>query len=719
LSEHSAPPPDVPPAASPGRFLPHALLWLLFVAVAHTSECVRYFRAAAEVFPVPAAAFSAGGLAALWAGQVLRLAGVLLLFLDFWLAGRVALSALERRAGSAVRPVGRFLTEMAVGLCVFSFLGFLLALLGLSRPALLRGITLAWPAAVLLYGLRPAGLVPDGWRPRLGSLRRSAAEWGFSGGACLRAGPVPALLFLAAAGLYLLFSVVPETFADSLVYVLSLPEAYLRHGRLVDLPGNLIARYPGFVQTLYLWGLAWGDDRWCKLLNLGFGLLWAGAAGTWVSRRWNLRAGLWAAVFLFTSPFIGAYVMSCTYDALSGFFLFLAFAAWTDAWDGRPDGPRRLLVGASGFLLGAAGACKYTAAFALPFFALDFLWKCRAKGRFFWREALLFGLGGLLPLLPWWGRNLAYAGNPIFPYAADWLGRLAPEEKELLRRLGPEQRGLELFRDRLPALLRESLHGVRGGRFAFVGPVLLMALPLTVLVRRKDFRALVLPLAAFAAVSYVGFAASSSYLRYFMPALGLFFAWAGLAASAYADSLPRGGRAVRLILGAVVLTQLASVAAAFHVFYQGTPLLAGGLSEKDYLRRPHTWAYKNPSQGAYDHLASVGRPGDKVYILGETRTYRCPLPYYGNWLYDRPLFVRYHREGLPPEAWLARLRAEGFTHILLNPGEFTWAVVDDYRTPEWTARLNAFLAPAVPPVYRDEWTAVFEIPEAAGAKGKT
>ncbi len=689
-----------------------ALLWLLLIGWAQLRQTASYFGYLLQRNPFPPLPLPSLAMVPLWGAHGLRLLLVALFFLTAWNAGHGALSrflpTFGKKDGAEEwgEPSQRFLLETCAGLMLWSTAGLLLAVAGLSQPVTLRLASMA-AAGILLASRKKDFFIPV--RAALGSLRDGAAGD--------RRLPFALLVLLGI--FYLACSVTPEVFADSLTYVLPTPQACLLQGRLTDLPGNLISRYPGFGQMLYLWGLAWGDDRVCKLMNLGFAGLWTVSVRNWAASRWGRAAGLWAAVFLLASPFIGACVWSCVYEPLMGLFLVLSFSVWNRAWGDENPSARNRSLFMAGLLLGAAAASKYTAVFALPFFAADLARLSFRGKRLPLKSGLAFALGAGLPLLPWLVRNGLVCGNPVYPYAADFLGNASALQRELFHRLAVEQRtGVDLP-GRFFMIIRESLQGAWDGRFGFVGPLLLVLLPFLPLLRRveKDAgrNASLRPLLLFAAGSYGAYALSTGFLRYYIPSMGLLFAAAGGVMGAFSDRLPPArSRMMGIAATLLVLSELLSMALIFHLHFNGWEVVLGRRSGADYLRTPHGTAYRSPPQGAWDYLSLHGGKSDKVYLLGEVRGFRCPSPYYGNWLYDRPIYASWFEdEGLSAEAVVKKLRGDGFTYVLFNPEEFEVNVVEDYRTAAWRENLSAVFERMSPPIYRDPWTVLFRVPEEA------
>jgi hypothetical protein len=640
--------------------------------------------------------------AAEWASHLGRFLAAALFFASLPGLGRLALGFRAPPAGaSSLTSVPA--TASAVGLILWSTAGFLLAALGLSTPALVRLVSL------LLLG---AGLIADAglWADLRRRIKTAAFPDGKDAGFLAWAA--------ASVGLfYLLTTIVPETFYDALVYHLAAPQAWLAEGRMVDMPDLHLWRLPGLMQTLYLWALAWSDDRLCKVLTVGIGILSTWSLGRWAARRFGAAAGGWAALLYISSPLVGVNLWSCANDAAAGFFLFLALAHWIDGWE-RPGNDALAL---SGLLFGAAVAVKTNALFLAPFFLLDVFFR-RARGKdaaAALRRAAVFAVLAALPMIPWWTRNALWTGNPFFPQAS-FLGGDSPENIALLAgwRTDMTMAGGLFFR--ALSLARESLLGIEAGRFGFLGPSLLMFLPLAFFLRQDappEARAARRNLAAAAIVSYAFFAAVSGRLRYFIPHLPPLFALAGACLADYAGAARRFpgakpprvlGAGIRTLAGAAVAMNLLWMFLVFQRFNQGWEVVWGRVAPAEYLRREHIGVYGHPSQGAYDWLKEQKSHG-KVFVIGEARTFRSPLPASASGTFNMPGYAQRLKTAPDPERFLGVLKAEGYTHLLINFEEMKRVTPQAYRAEEHLRILGAALDRLAPPVYADQWTALFDI----------
>ncbi len=630
-------------------------------------------------------------LIGLWLGHLPRLLAAALFFLS-----------LPGLGGFLLRRLGldrwrSFFVDSGAALVFWAILGFLLAAAGLSQPRTLQAVSIILCAAGLTLFPRQLMrrlVLPNDLPSRL------------------------LILGLSLVGVLLLLStLVPDTFYDALAYHLAVPQLYLQTGRLTDQPDNHLTRLPGLIQTLNLWGLAWSDDRLCKLLNLGFFTLMIAAPAAWLGRRVSRRAGLWAALMMASCPLFVVNAWSCTNDLLCGFFFFLSLSLWMETGDG-PEAPQSGAM-LAGFFFGAAAAVKYTALFAAPFFMLEFILRGLREPKRTFSFAMAFGAGAVFPLLPWWLRTGFWTGNPFFPKATAILGGAAPEDLSLLNGWADTLRFEGSFWTRLLSLFQESLTGVQHGRFGFLGPALIMTLALMLFLRdRKSLQ----PLMLCAVVSYTFFAASSGRSRYFIPQLPLFFIMGAVCLEDYLNagaSAPfSGGRWnptnpghwLQASLAAVVMLNLFWLVLVFQRYDQGWGVIWGRESERDYLRAEHIGVYGHPTQRAFDYV-SAHNEGGKIFLIGEARTFRSPLPTRAAGAFNVPTYARWEQEAPTPDAFLEKLRAAGFSYLLVNVPEMKRVTPEPYRTDADIRLLGAVFDRLAPPLYRDQWTILFKIPQ--------
>ncbi|OGR42322.1 MAG: hypothetical protein A2X35_01050 [Elusimicrobia bacterium GWA2_61_42] len=219
------------------------------------------------------------------------------------------------------------------------------------------------------------------------------------------------------------FNYAPPTGEDELIYHLSLPARYLRHGRIFNDPYD---PFSGFFLTLnlaYIPLMALKSALTAKLLSVFFGVMDCALlyflARTFVGARYALLA---AALF-YTSPMTIGLSGTGKIDLGLTYYALLAFFSWLRYKDAAAPGAEKKWLILFMFAAGALAAGKMTG----PFFAV-------ALGLMLGGVLLvkkktpagclrLLGAYGLVVtafLLPWLVKNLVWTGNPLYPARLPW-----------------------------------------------------------------------------------------------------------------------------------------------------------------------------------------------------------------------------------------------------------------------------------------------------------
>jgi len=277
----------------------------------------------------------------------------------------------------------------ALGLGGLGLGGLGLGLVGGWRRSLVYGLALLATILLARDGLALARQL-WGWRPSL-----AVGRWGRRYLALTLALTAPLAL-------------APPTSWDGLFYHLTGPALYAVQGGITLLDVNIPhLAFPSLMEMLFGLGLLLRGDVAAKLLHLAYGLLLAALVYR-LSRRWQGReAAGWSLLLLAAMPMV-AVLAAWAYNDLALVFYQLAALYGLLAWQ---ETRRRGWLAASGLLSGLALGLKYTA-FPLPLVGLIYLlWQSRS-GKNLVSYVLLTGLTAA----PWYLRNWAFTGNPVYPF---------------------------------------------------------------------------------------------------------------------------------------------------------------------------------------------------------------------------------------------------------------------------------------------------------------
>ncbi|MBK9127137.1 MAG: hypothetical protein IPM13_04985 [Phycisphaerales bacterium] len=572
-----------------------------------------------------------------------------------------------------LKPLQRHCLALALGLGVLATVVLLLGVAGV-----LNNIT-AW----LLVAVGVALAYAD-WRT-MPSSGAAAAEPASARGLtwrALAALPLGLPLAIAAMGASLppgvLWSAEGQGY-DALIYHLRGPQEYFDAGRISFLPHNVYTSFPQQVESLYLLLMhLLGDvydgaiaSQWLHALLGGAAVL---ALVAWSPPGWPRVV---VALVGGGAPWL-AYLGCLAYVELGT--LFFAAVAGGLLLDLVPDEARAAraawprLTLAAGLCAGLAGGTKYTA-LVLVAAALGAAWLIAARGNWAWRgrAAALYMLGAAIAFSPWAIRNVAFTGNPVYPFAYRWFGGAAwsPEQDAQWQRghllpasqATPAGRLATVYRE----LVASPMYGpilAAGGLALPAAPLLL--LPLVGLAQRSRATAalwlwLLLGLAVWALATHMPG-------RFLLPLIAPLALLSGLTVR---DLVSRGGRWRPIVL--VGLALVGSVASGLH--------LHSIWREHDATWAQRGWPLRDLA-GRTDVMLA-GHPladervlpaGACVWMVGEARVFYLRRPVHYTIVFNRDPWLEAARDGSPAAA-VEWLRTQNVTHVV-----FSWPEIERLRS---------------------------------------
>ena len=246
-----------------------------------------------------------------------------------------------------------------------------------------------------------------------------------------------AVAFLSVA--IILGAMLPPWDFDVREYHLQVPKEWSQQGQITFLPHNIYGNMPlgaemhayGATQLIQPWSTPrywWWGALAGKLMMALYGPLTALLLYCAGRRFWSSLAGLTAAVVYLSNPWVVHACMNGLNESALGFYLIAALYA------ALLGGKRRPCAGLSGFFAGAAASIKYTGVVfvAFPLGLLMIWYGTRWLGRWHdprlpqklrWRpHAAIFLVMMLLSCGLWYGKNLAFTGNPVYPLMGGIFG---------------------------------------------------------------------------------------------------------------------------------------------------------------------------------------------------------------------------------------------------------------------------------------------------------
>lgn len=491
-----------------------------------------------------------------------------------------------------------------------------------------------------------------------------------------------ALLSLSIAVLNLPYAFNEPIQFDTLVYHLTLPEEYLRAGRLVFVPEIMFWGMPQLTEMLYLLAIALGGPPAALTFSWILSLVTLLGMIRWLTQRFGQTAA-WVGGASMMAGFTISGSISWGYVEwmliLYGLCWLISLEEWVST---RRESWIWLAAGLAGMSLGI----KYTAGLlALIQVLLVAGWKeQQLQDRF--RLTLGGGLIIVLVSSPWWIKNFLFTGNPFYPllFETPWMDALRLDFYQTV----PPSHSLW---DTILLPWYVTMWGVDGlkGPSATIGPLLLGFGGLAWVGwqrRSQDQKRLIQVAGAVCLLGYICWAIASQRSIYMIQTrlfMNLFPAWVVLASAGYdgLDTLRAGNiRFGRIGLSFVLLFVFFNFLETTSTLFSSRALEAnlGLISQQDYLYN------HNQSYAAINQEIAKLPPDSKAVMLWETRSYACrpicdPDEIIDRWYHDRRMYQT--AEGIL-DAW----KKQGYTHLVLSNAGANFVETEDnfkFESRDW------------------------------------
>ena len=232
------------------------------------------------------------------------------------------------------------------------------------------------------------------------------------------------VLAIAVGGLFALVSVLAPSDMldwDTLAYHLADPKVWLQSGQIQYLYYEHHSNFPCTVDNLFIWGLTWGGAAGAKAFSLAFLLLGVLAIFGFARRRYGAVAAWWSALAFATIPVVLWEAGTGYIDVPHGLYggLGAVYAA-----NYLLDQSKRSNLWLSGLMLGFAAGTKYTGlqTIGVVLFVIVCAMAMRKQVSEGFRSAALIGLVAAGVGGSWYVKNIAWTGNPVYPFFFEKLG---------------------------------------------------------------------------------------------------------------------------------------------------------------------------------------------------------------------------------------------------------------------------------------------------------
>jgi hypothetical protein len=479
-------------------------------------------------------------------------------------------------------------------------------------------------------------------------------------------------------------ALLPPTSWDSLSYHLFGPRVYLEAGRIFPGLDVYSLNNPFLLEMVFMLSMALRSDIAAQLIHFIFLFLLSGMVYSITVNGLNLTQGWTAVLLLFTIPMV-LLLAPWAYNDLALAFVTLAALYAFVVWQST-DNICWLVL--SGFFAGFSMGFKYTSFIVPLIIGLLILWKSYQQPKLLLRYWFIFGGIAFLVSFVWYAKNLAFTGNPFYPYVFNnglyWDEYRANAHGGTGTGLGFNVIALL----QTPYLITLGVNDASGD--GFTGPLFLAFLPLIILygitrLRHRTpfmFQVLLIYIAAHYAVWLLGVIYSDNLFqgRLLLPALAAMcpiIAW--IIEDIKTLNHPQFSlhRFIHLVLVFVLFLGLISQLSQW-ITYNPLSYILGNQTREEYLEYTLGTLYV-ASSALEDKLSSDA----VVQYLWEPRNYYCEIECRGDTTLDKYAHLEYLYED--PEKIAQAFNKEGVTHLLIFELGRNFLIEDE---SPWTSPAN-------------------------------
>jgi 4-amino-4-deoxy-L-arabinose transferase-like glycosyltransferase len=452
---------------------------------------------------------------------------------------------------------------------------------------------------------------------------------------------------------------------DSISYHLAVPKLWLENGQIGYVSFIHHSNFPSCVDNLYIWGLKWGGQSGAKAFSLVFLIFGLMAIFGLARTVYGQTAARWATLGFLVAPVVMWESGTAYIDVSHGLFIGLGVALCARSL--QEDSRKLAYIGS--ILIGFGIGSKYTGlqSIAAWIAVLAFLMIVVKPKPVSLKAIVSVGVIALVIGCPWYIKNYAMVGNPVFPFFYEKLGgrnwdqRRADiyKNEQLTFGVGREAGNLNL------TTVGHAILGLGYQPGRYVNPMpqqgmgfpqsasgvvaLLGALAWLFSGRSKRFEGSLLAWSGISLAMWFVLSQQSRYLVAIMPPLCML----------------AGGAIVRLKLGRLVAGGIA-LQAVFSILLIYSEVVSGKMPVILGNETPEAYVSQNlPIAAVAPELNQIAK-GGKVALYDEVIGFYLDIPYY--WANPgHSTEIPYDRLN-DGHAYVQELRKQGFTHVYMNLG---------------------------------------------------
>ena len=468
---------------------------------------------------------------------------------------------------------------------------------------------------------------------------------------------------------------------DELNYHLALPATYLRSHAITVIPYNMFSNFPLNVEMLFMPALALKSTFACRSVSLLFLALCGITIFAMTKRYFNAKAALFSSAIFLGLPNVIRHSILAYNDIGLVFFILLSIYALLN-WE-RDNNDLWLVL--SGAFCGLSIGVKYSGGINFAFLALYIFFSRRNL------KPLTYFLGsGLIFVLPWLLKNIAFVNNPVYPFLYSIFGGKYWSAFNMERYL----RILSGYGPKNLSALPWYLIGEWKTDFP-LGPVLFIILPFIFFVKNIDKK--IKYFLIYAVLYFMIWIKVSPTIRFYLPPAALLCIIGGYTTEKYYEK----SKTLHGLLMLVVI---------FALFYylcfigmsiiQGSPLAKQ--QENEHLQRV---AYVNRNL-----------PSDtKILFIAEPRTFGFEKKVITNSIFDKEIMVELVKASKDTKEIIRELKKRKVAYLLINEPRLTWFTKINYFNWDNDHQKKLFeeflKSPHLKPIKKINVTTIYKISE--------
>lgn len=503
-------------------------------------------------------------------------------------------------------------------------------------------------------------------------------------------------------GIYLVWILLgvalPASDRDELIYQLEVPRQLLLAGGFRDFPDNFYAFFPQLANMLTLLGLGTAGESAAKLYQVSFGILLAAAMACFGRQFLSKKSALFSVLIFLTTPTIMVLMSLAYVDLAYAFYAFLALVCLLDAE--KTPGQKGL---ATGCLLGAAAAVKYTGLQLMGLFMIFSLFQyLRDRERVWAKTIILFLMVGVLGITPYLIRNFLMTGWPLFPFPAysftlqphiHWSGEQAQFYLLWLGQYGTPLGQAAVLHTVLAPVLVFLIGRFNEPQFydGMLGPLFLL-IPFLLLRSPKNHQ--IKNLGLFAILFLYYWAITTKQIRFLIPILPVLCLLLAYGLQHHRHFLWKGVAGFLILLNGVFGTQ--AILARDPI-----PFWLGRESRDAYLQR------QLPMYTIYQQVNQQLKADDKVFLINmKNYGYYLNVVWTADFAFERYRFDKALAAAHSIEDLNSFFKTDQITHLLLDEDflRSQWGI-----EPEYQPLFQQFMKQSTQLIVRDRQYALYKL----------